>query len=209
MKRLLMGLILSGLAQLTAYDLPNEFQIRQEPYQNRRVFRILDQEKMIGYATNSERGKLKFYGVNGELKWVNDEDLLYTAFGEVMGSVDLASDSEWFGSSTKIEIAASDSDWEGTCEVEGDGNAFVFRDRDSGRPLAIAIWKWVPKDPGWIFNSGYFQEWAVFITDWEFIKEKQISPIFFIWPLLKHSQKNLPSEEDAPYTDNLPKDSQP
>jgi hypothetical protein len=184
-------------------ECPNQFHIRQDPVS--RFFRIHEDGKFLGAIVNSGYGRLDFYDADENKQWANLFDLLYDNTGDCIGSVKVASDAQWVKTSTRIEIFSKDEELLAMVQAEGDGKCFVFRDAETLKILAIALWSWVPIGKNWIpLFDNYVQDWSVIIVDRMRLQEKRISNVFLIWSLLKHSQKHFPSPDDLPFVDRLP-----
>jgi hypothetical protein len=196
----------SGLADLTC---PDEFHIQQDS--SLRMYRVVEDTKCLCTILNSDYGVFDFYDPAEKRQWTNRFDSLYDDANNCIGLVKLASDTEgfwerksWFQQSTAMEIFSGEKQLLLCVEAEGDGQCFVFRDAENNRPLAVALWSWIPTW-SWFSVLGYHvQDWQVMIIDRERMQEKNIPNIFLVWALLKHSQKHHPSPDLVPYQQTLP-----
>jgi hypothetical protein len=120
--------------------------------------------------------------------------------GNLIGQVKVISDTEWLGLSTKIEIYSEKEELLASVEDEGGGKCFVFRDAKNNKPLALALWKWLPIGRNFFgLPYTYIQDWTVFIVDRPKLEKQKIPMLFLVWALLKHTQKNLEGPRDLPY----------
>lgn len=189
---------------------PNHFHIRQDPAL--RMFHIFDDQRVIGSIVSSNFGVLDFYDHKMEQKWVNHYDSLFDMSDNCIGSIKFTAATQWFWErknlfhqSKEIAIFSSQAEFLATFDAEGEEKCFVFRDPENRKPLAIALWSWIPDGIPWFSSYDYKkQDWEVIIVDRSRIEEKKIPFIFLIWVLLKHSQRHFPNPDVVPYLDKPP-----
>ncbi len=200
-------------AHVINWECPNEFQIRQEP--SMRVFSILDNTQFLGAIVNSDYGQLDFYNSDKIKLGFNLLDCLYDSSNNLLGFIKWQVDPEtkkWFWQrkhlfftrKTHIILFSNIGTPIVTLDEEGEGGSFVFRDYDTQKPLAIALWS--SSLLGSCFIAKFdisVQNWDVIIVDRPLLEERQILPIFLTWSLLKHSQLRFPSPSDFPYETHL------
>lgn len=202
MRKVMLTMLLAVNVGLSAFEeMPNEFSVRQDA--EKRFFRVMDGERFIGAVVSSDYGQLDFYDSKREKRWMNLYDHLFEG-EKCLGWVKVASDEEWFERSSLIEIFSGEGDLLAKVEAE-DGNCFIFRDAETKKALAVALWKWVPTSAFWpSFLNTYVQEWSVMIVDRSRLKEKNMPSGMLVWVLMKHTQKHLRGPNDLPYEDVLP-----
>lgn len=176
---------------------PDQFEVVQDFAL--RVFHIRDGSTNLGTILNSDYGVFDFYNSKQERCYTNRFDALYDGEEDTIALVKVHSTS-FFGPIPSIEIFSAKGEPLSILQAEGDGKCFVFRDTDNNKPLAIALWSWIPTETSWFSWFDYYvQHWEVIITDRNRLKEKGIPVTFLIWGLLKHSQKHFPDPNRIKY----------
>ncbi len=183
-------------------ECPDHFHVTQD--RALRAFRVAEEGKHLGTILSSDYGVFDFYNEQGEKLWVNRFDSLFDCAGTCIAHVRLESDG-FFHSSTWVEILSANEELLVIVQAEGDGKCFVFRDGKNKKPLAVALWSWMPTGTYWpSWRDYYVQNWEVMLIDGKRLDEKKIPAIFLIWALLKHSQKHFPNPDEIKYQTTLP-----
>jgi hypothetical protein len=192
-----------------------EFSIHQDSCM--RVFYVKTNDEVIATILSSARGQFDFYDGEKKKRWSNLYDSLFDDSANCIGKLVWEKDPEtkkWFWerehliykrmsyiniySGEKKELLAKFHPFR-----EGDRELCVFSDGQTEKPLAIAYWYWTTN--GWFSNA--VQNWQVYIVDRPCLQMRNISDIFLIWVLLKHSQDHFsfgPYQHD--YVTELPLD---
>jgi hypothetical protein len=177
----------------------SEFSIHQDPHM--RVFYVRANDEVLGTVLNSKWGQFDFYDGERKKRWTNSYDSLFDDFGHQIGELVWEKDPEmekWFWererfvytrmsyiniyNGDKKELLATFHPFR-----EGNEALCVFSDGQTKQPLAIAYWFWTKS--GWF--SPQLQNWQIYIVDRPRLQERNISDVFLIWVLLKHSQDHF------------------
>lgn len=111
----------------------------------------------------------------------------------------------FFNPSPPVEIFSAKKELLAVLQAEGDGKCFVFRDGENKKPLAMALWSWVPTGASCLSWFDYHvQNWEVMLVDRNRMQERGIPNIFLIWALMKHSQQHFPDPNKINYQKTLP-----
>jgi hypothetical protein len=198
---------------ICAFEGGQEFRIHQEA--SRRTFTVSQEGRFLGAVLSSDYGRLDFYDADHKRIHVNHEDVLFDDTDKRIGLIRWEKDEEskkWFWQrkcmlyrfKTHL-IFYEDADTPVfTLDEEGAGHSFVFREYETKKPLAVALWSW-----SLLGNSSiaafddHVQDWNVILVNSPLMEEKNISFVSLIWTLLKHSQLHFPSPSDYPFEPSL------
>ena len=201
--------LLAPIFRLHAYEFPDEFQVRQEP--SMRAFSIAEGSQFLGEIFNSGYGRFDFYDQSKTKVYTNVEDALYDSDNQLLSFIEWKMDAEaekWFWQrkctfcrlKTHMLLFSGDKVPLLTLDEEGEGSAFVFRECEEGRPIAVALLSWKLLGNSWIAQfDDQVQNWDLMIVDRRFVEENLLSPLILVWALLKHSQLFFPDPQLYPY----------
>ena len=196
-----------------------EFCIHQD--QNmRRVFHVTANSEALWTVLSSHPGQFDFYDRERQKRWINLHDSLFDDSENKIGQLVWEKDPQtekWFWERERfyyrpmsyIDLYTGDekellATFHPYCE--GNEELCVFSDGQTKETLAVAYWFWTPT--GW--PSCFFskvQNWQIYIVDHSLLQKRNISYIFLIWILLKHTQDHFPFGKDqCPYVAELPPD---
>lgn len=202
---LLLFTVFTSVCHAADLECPDQFRIEQDA--QLRMFRVLDNLDCVGFALNSDYGEIDFYNSRREKEWINLYDCLCDASGNCIGHITF----EWRSkglfqkSSPLIKLFSAEDELLAILEEGENGKSFVFRDPETGKALAAALWSWLPtgayETP---VLKYYIQEWEVLIVDRHKLQQKKIPNIYLVWVLLKYSQLHFPDPNRILYIDKLP-----
>jgi hypothetical protein len=199
----------------SSFEQHSEFSIHQDPCM--RVFYVKANDEVLGTVLSSDKGQFDFYDGERKKQWSNFYDSLFDGSGNRIGELVWEKDPEkqkWFWEREQViykrmsyiniytddknELLATFHPF-----YQGDRKLCVFSDGETKKPLAIAYWFWTTG--GWF--SPQLQNWQIYIMDRPRLQKRNISDVFLIWVLLKHSQDHFPFGPDQyDFVEELPPD---
>lgn len=177
------------------YEYPEQFQVRQD--RGLRMFHILNGREFLGLVVSSNYGVLNFYDNCKGKQYLNYEDELFDHSGVFLGLVEVASDKQWFSSSSHIDIFSNEAELLMIFDKESKDH-FIFRDPITMMPMATAILS-RERTSSQTQRTFLLNDWSVTVIDPVKLQEKKIPFAFLVWTLLKDIQKYLPSPYDECY----------